>query len=194
MVTPRVAAAIIAGGEARRLGGRDKSRLLVEGRPIIVRQVDVLQRVASEVFIVAPDPSRFADLGLPVRPDVVPGLGTLGGIHTALETTDADLVLVVACDLPFLHEGVLARLTTLAAGHDGAWVRTPRGAEPLLACYTRRALGPIRDRIAARALKAADLGGVLRMAELGPDELGVFGPIDRLLTNINTPEDYARVQ
>ena len=57
-------AAILAGGQARRFGGQDKSRLVVHGRSIIVRQVEVLQRVADEVFVVARDPERFADLGL----------------------------------------------------------------------------------------------------------------------------------
>jgi GTP:adenosylcobinamide-phosphate guanylyltransferase len=44
-----VAAAIIAGGRARRFGGRDKSRLVVRGRPIIVRQMEAPQRVANDI-------------------------------------------------------------------------------------------------------------------------------------------------
>ena len=102
---PGVAAAILAGGQARRFGGQDKSRLVVGGRTIIVRQLEVLQQVAGDVFIVGPRDGRFADIGLAVHPDIVPGCGTIGGIHTALETARAGRVLVVACDLPFLHAG-----------------------------------------------------------------------------------------
>jgi hypothetical protein len=32
------------------------------------------------------------------------------------------------------------------------------------------------------------------MAEMGLDELAMFGPPHQLLANINTPADYARVQ
>jgi molybdopterin-guanine dinucleotide biosynthesis protein A len=189
-----VAAAILAGGQARRFGGRDKSRLLVDGRTIIVRQVEVLQRVTPEVFIVAADAGRFADLSLPVHADVIPGAGAMGGVYTALEAAMSDRVLVVACDLPFLDEGMLGRLVELAAAGDGAWVRTPGGVEPLLACYRREARTTIRARILAGQLKLAGLDDVLQMAELTADELARYGPAARLLANINTPDDYARIQ
>jgi molybdopterin-guanine dinucleotide biosynthesis protein A len=189
-----VAAAILAGGQARRFGGRDKSRLVVDGRSIIVRQVDVLQRITPEVIIVATDTGRFVDLGLPVHPDALPGTGAIGGLYTALEAASSDLVLVVACDLPFLDEGMLGRLVELAASGDGAWVRTPGGVEPLLACYRRDARTTVRAEIDAGRLKLQDLGGRLRMAELDARDLARFGPAARLLANINTPDDYARIQ
>jgi molybdopterin-guanine dinucleotide biosynthesis protein A len=189
-----VAAAILAGGQARRFGGRDKSRLVVDGRSIIVRQVEILQRITPELFIVAMDAARFADLGLPVHADVIPGTGAMGGVLTALEAASADGVLVVACDLPFLDEGMLRRLVELSAAGDGAWVRTAGGVEPLLACYRREARTTIRTEIDAGRLKLADLGTRLRMADLTADELAQFGPAGRLLANINTPDDYARIQ
>jgi molybdopterin-guanine dinucleotide biosynthesis protein A len=187
---PDVAAAILAGGRARRFGGLDKSRVRVEGRSIINRQMDVLQQLTAEIFIVAGDAGRFTDLGVPVHPDILPNAGALGGIHTALETASADLVITVACDLPFLHAGLLARLTELASEHDGAWVRTDRGPEPLLACYRRAIRSRIADRIAAGRLKASELDAELDIAPLGPIEIERFGPVERLLANVNTPEDY----
>ena len=187
-------AAILAGGQARRFGGQDKSRLVVHGRSIIVRQVEVLQRVADEIFIVALDPSRFADLGLTVHVDRIPGTGALGAIYTALDAAERDRVLVIACDLPFLDERLLAELVRRADPADGAWVRTTRGVEPLVACYQRHARATILEQIQAGRLKAADLGSVLRLAEISPDELDRFGSAEELLTNVNTPEDYARVQ
>jgi molybdopterin-guanine dinucleotide biosynthesis protein A len=189
-----IAAAIVAGGLARRFDGQDKSRLIVEGRTIITRQVAILQQVAGTIVIVANDAGRFADLGLPVYADRVPGAGAIGGIDAALHATAADRVIVVACDLPFLHAGVLARLVERAGQGDGAWVRTPRGVEPLLACYRQRARARVRAEIEAGRLKAGALGSVLSMAELGLDELAEFGAPERLLANINTPGDYARVQ
>jgi molybdenum cofactor guanylyltransferase len=189
-----VAAAILAGGQARRFGGQDKSRLVVDGRTIIVRQVEILQRITAEVFVVANARDRFADLGLPVHADLIPGAAAIGGVYTALETANADRVIVVACDLPFLDEGMLRRLVELAPAGDGAWVRTARGVEPLLACYRREARLTIRARIDEGRLKLADLEEALEMGELGAEELAQFGPAARLLANINTPDDYARIQ
>jgi molybdenum cofactor guanylyltransferase len=198
MMVPRmhspVAAAILAGGRARRFNGRDKSRLLVEGRPIINRQLEILQQLTSEIFVVSGDALRFADLGIPAYQDVIPGAGALGGIYTSLEIAAADLVVTVACDLPFLDAGLLGRLVALAAGHDGAWVRTVRGPEPLLACYQRAARQRIRAEIEGGRFKAADLGSALNLAELGETDVARFGPVDRLLANINTPDDYERLK
>jgi molybdopterin-guanine dinucleotide biosynthesis protein A len=194
MTHSTTAAAILWGGQARRFAGRDKSRLVVEGRPIIVRQLEVLRRVASEVFVVGRRDGEPPDPGLTVHDDIIPGAGALGGIHTALEVARAGQVLVVACDLPFLDARVLQELVRLAAGADGAWVRTARGPEPLLACYQRSARGAIRDAILAGRLKAGDLGAVLRIAELDAAALERFGPVDRLLANLNTPDDHARMR
>ena len=188
-----VAAAILAGGRARRFDGIDKCRLVVEGRPIIFRQLDVLQRVASSIVIIAADASRFSDLGVPVRADVLPGAGALGGILTALETAAEARVLTVACDQPFLNAELLAHLADRAAGHDGAWVRTDRGVEPLLACYQRSARQAIRHQIESGRLRAGDLGSVLDMAEVDTAEIARFGPPDRLLANVNAPEDLDRI-
>src|SRR5687767_15752841 len=70
-----LAAAILAGGRARRMDGLDKSRLVVEGRAIIVRQLDALRRLTPQVFVVSSDAERFADLGVPLVPDALPGTG-----------------------------------------------------------------------------------------------------------------------
>ena len=189
-----VAAAILAGGTARRFGGRDKSRLVVRGRSIIVRQVEVLQRVAAQICIVANDASRFADLGLDVHPDLVPGAGAMGGIYTALEVSRADRVVVVACDMPFLDAAVLNRLVDLAAGADAAWVRSAGGPEPLLACYQRAARFAVRKAMDGGRLKLADLGAVLHVRELAADDLKAFGRVDELLANLNSPADHSKVE
>jgi molybdopterin-guanine dinucleotide biosynthesis protein A len=188
------AAAILAGGAARRFGGRDKSRLVVDGRAIIVRQIAVLDAIAAPVFIVGGDAARFADLHLTVVPDRIAGAGAIGGIYTALEHADSDRVIVIACDLPFLTAPLLERLAEMATQGDGAWVRSGRGVEPLVAVYRRRARTAVRAAIDAGRLKAADLAHVLQMAEMNGDAIAAFGAPQRLLANVNTPEEYAQVQ
>lgn len=188
------AAAIIAGGQATRFGGRDKSRLRIDGQSIISRQAAVLQPLTDDLFIVASQRERFADLPWRVYPDLLPGTGVLGAILTALEATEADRVITVACDLPFLHAGVLARLLELAADADGAWVRTPAGAEPLLACYRRHSASTIRAAIAAGQLKVTRLESTLTFRSIELPELRTFGDPARLLANLNSPEDLSTIE
>jgi 2-C-methyl-D-erythritol 4-phosphate cytidylyltransferase len=51
---PRVAAVIVAAGESRRMGGRDKVFALLAGKPVLVRVVDVFQRcdLISQIIVV----------------------------------------------------------------------------------------------------------------------------------------------
>jgi molybdopterin-guanine dinucleotide biosynthesis protein A len=189
-----VAAAILAGGRARRFGGRDKSRLVVGGRTIIVRQLEVLQQLTSDVFVVGPADGRFDDLGVRVYPDRIPDAGALGGLYTALDAATTERVLVVACDLPFLDAKVLARLVALADGHDAAWIRTARGPEPLVACYQRTIRARIADRLARDERRIADLEQELDIAWLEGEELSRIGARADFLANLNSPDDYARVQ
>ncbi len=200
-----IAGAILAGGQARRLGGQDKSRLLTPDGPIIVRQCALLQRIAAHVFIVttradrAARPHRFDDLAVPVVTDTFADSGALAGIHAAVNHARAcgpavDRVLVLACDLPFLVSGLLDALTAAATEGDGAWVRTARGPEPLIACYRTASLDRIAAALQGGERRAMALGTLLRLRELGPDDLTAFGDPDVLTTNVNTPEDARRIQ
>ena len=103
---------------------------------------------------------------LRVFPDRVSGAGAIGGILTALESTTADRVIVIACDMPFLVTGLLQALLVLAESGDGAWVRTGRGPEPLVACYRQQARTSIREAIESGHLRAAELDQVLTLREL----------------------------
>src|SRR3982751_3417256 len=47
-----ISAAILIGGRARRFGGRDKSSLLVDGRPILERQIATLAPLTDDLLIV----------------------------------------------------------------------------------------------------------------------------------------------
>jgi molybdopterin-guanine dinucleotide biosynthesis protein A len=151
-------AAILAGGRASRLGGLDKSRLVISGRTILERQLDALRPVAERVVIVTSDVVRYRDTGLPVVADFVPGGGSLGGIYTALRESDGP-VLVLACDMPFVTAPFLARLLDEGRGADVALPRDAGGYHPLCACYAQTCTDPIRRRLEAGTLKVVDLLG-----------------------------------
>src|SRR4029450_5598916 len=77
---PPIAAAILAGGLARRMGGANKASLQIGNERIIDRQLRILRQVADPVFIVASVAEPFQELQVRVVPDIVAGAGPLGGI------------------------------------------------------------------------------------------------------------------
>ena len=193
MTRQPVAAAILAGGRARRFGGTVKSTLIVDGARIIDRQIAALAAVSDPIFIVADDPAPFASLGLDVVPDIVPGCGALGGIYTAIVRSPRRRTLVVAGDMPCLGAGLLARLTE-DADADLVVPRGPRGYEPLCAVYASSCAEPIRRRLESGSLRAAVLPEGVQVEEIGPEMLAAYDPDGLLFVNVNTPHDYERAR
>src|SRR5436853_427986 len=63
--------AILAGGQSRRLGGRNKARLTLAppgGASVLDRQLARLSRVVDRTIIVANDADAYCDAGVPVIP------------------------------------------------------------------------------------------------------------------------------
>ena len=189
-------AAILAGGQARRFGGRAKALLPLGTQRLIDRQLSVLKPVAHEVGIVASDRDRYDSIDAPVWGDLNPGQGPLGGIQTALAETGAAWTLIVACDLPFLTTVFLEHLmrTGEDAEADVVIPRTDDGPQPLCAAYGRACEPVIRRRIDAGMLKVTDLLSDVRVRELGPEDIAPFDPDGILFMNVNTQADYTRAQ
>jgi len=188
-----VAAAILAGGDARRFGRRDKAALPIGDLRIIDRQIAALRGVTDRLLIVANRPGRYESLGLPIVGDVRPGAGALGGILTALVHSPAPHTLVVACDLPFLTTAFLRHLADCGREVDLAIPRSPGGYEPLCASYGRGCADAIGRLLDAGRLQAAGVVEAgLRLREIGPEELAAFDPDGSLFLNVNTPLDYRR--
>jgi molybdopterin-guanine dinucleotide biosynthesis protein A len=175
-----VSAAILAGGQATRFGGRDKGLLVLDGRTIRDRQLAALSTVADDVQV--------------VRDDLIPGCGPLGGVHTALTRARHDLVLVLACDMPHVTAPFASYLVSLADGVDIVVPRTERGYHPLCAVYRRTCLPAVARRIAERQLKMTALFSDVRVREVSIDELDRCGDRERLLANVNTPAELADLE
>ena len=196
-------AAILAGGQATRFGGRDKSALLVDGRAILDRQIAELAPLTADLLIVRGRRTDDFDVPRPVDVDVaqlieprlvsdiVPGCGPLGGLHAALTEARGDALFVVACDMPYVTSAFIAYLLSLARDADIVVPRSERGYHPLCAVYTRAGLEPAAARIADRRLKMLEFVAGMRTRVVQVEDIRRFGDPDRLLTNVNTPAEYA---
>ena len=185
-------AVILAGGQARRLGGIDKSALVVHGASILDRQLGVLRSLTPHILIVASDEHRYREAGVPVVRDRIRGAGSLGGLYTALVEAPTDQLVVMGCDMPFLTAPFLMRLAALGAGADAAMPRDARGRHPLCAAWAKRAAPHLRARIDEGRLRIIDALDGLDVRDMDPGELASFDPDGTLLLNVNTPDDYAR--
>jgi len=188
--------AILAGGRARRLGGLNKARLILHpgSASVLDRQLARLRRVVDRTIIIANDAEPFSGAGVPVIPDLVPDGGALGALYTAVHAAGTERTLVIACDMPFVSERLLAHLVSVGDSVDIAIPRTARGYEPLCATYSRRSANELRRLIDERRFRLSDVARIpgLNVREVGRDELNAFGPEEVLFFNLNTPDDHTR--
>ena len=164
--------------------GRDKALLPVEGTSLVERTARLVRGAAGNVTLIGA-PERYSALGLPVAADLVPEIGPLGGLHTALEMTRSDWNLVVACDMPRLTEEFLRGMLE-AARASGAVCLVPEtaaGMHPLCAVYHRRAQAAVVSAIAHKRFKMHDLLKTLGAAAWPVADAS-------LLENVNTPVEW----
>jgi molybdopterin-guanine dinucleotide biosynthesis protein A len=110
-------AIVLAGGGGRRLGGVDKARLAVGSRSLLDRALDAV-RGAHQVVVVGPARELPQPVSI-VREDP-PGGGPVAAIAAALPLLRSGLVVVLACDMPFVTAATVDVLVTACtAGGPG---------------------------------------------------------------------------
>jgi molybdopterin-guanine dinucleotide biosynthesis protein A len=190
-----VRGAILAGGGATRFGGKPKGLEVVGGERILDRLVRVMTAALGRPPLLvanAADASTWRP-DLRVVGDVRPGLGSLGGIYTAVVEAPAPVV-CVAWDMPFVSASLVRRLADGLDQDDAVLPQSDgrRGVEPLCAGY-----GPAcRDAIAA-SLDQGDLRAIgfharIRVGVLPLSEVRRFGDPELLFFNVNAADDLAR--
>lgn len=187
-----ISAAILCGGRGHRMGGLDKSTLMIDGQSILTRQLSALRPLTPHLMLIDRTSDRPAPPGVTVYADRIPDAGPLGGIMTALDGAPTDRVLVLACDLPFVTTEFLS---ALAECHDDADViapRDPAGRYALCAVFHRRAADTLRALVSRGHLSVHAALEQLSVAEVPPAVRAACDTDGRLLMNVNTPQDYTR--
>jgi molybdopterin-guanine dinucleotide biosynthesis protein A len=177
--------AFIALGRAKRLPG--KFLLPVDGTPMIAREIRTLASLNLEVALVSVAP--VAELGIPVIRDCRDA-GPLGALATALEVADEPFFLFGG-DMPFLDAPSIDLMRQRFRGRSIVPSGPGGELEVLHAIYA--GVDPSRvDFWLRRAGGLRDLVGELERG--GNLERMAPGEIDpRSFTDIDTPEEYARV-
>ena len=111
---------VLAGGQARRMGGEDKGLIELAHRPLLAWVLDCFVSQVDEVLISANrNHSRYAAFGHRVIADQTGGfLGPLAGLAAGLTASRTPWLVMVPCDSPFLPHDLVARFLDLALSHD----------------------------------------------------------------------------
>ncbi|MFZ4827930.1 MAG: molybdenum cofactor guanylyltransferase [Phototrophicaceae bacterium] len=187
--------AIVAGGKSSRMG-TDKSFVLIHDRPLIQHQLDRVHALGqAETFIVTNHFERYAKLGLPMVSDVLPEMGSLGGIFTALTHAQHDWVFTLACDMPFINRELLQYMLACVDDRvDGVVPRVEGYPQGLHALYRKTCLPSIQQRLSASHLKVIGFYEDVTMRYLDEAEYAIFEQVEESFFNVNTPTELEQAR
>lgn len=143
-----IAALVLGGGRATRLGGTDKAAIVVDGRPL----VEHVYAALDGAVVIAVGPDSLARPGVRVVREDPPFGGPVAALAAGLAALapSVDEVLVLACDLP-RADGIVAQLSaaTFPDDADAVLLRDAGGRTQWLAGRYR--VAALRRAVAAVA-------------------------------------------
>lgn len=184
---------ILAGGSSRRYG-KSKAFLEINGIPLIERIAEKMEGIFQEVILIANEKERFAYLGLPVVEDIKKGLGPLGGIYTGLLSMSNEAGFFVACDMPFIDEGLIRYMVATTDNYAASVPSIGDEIEPLHAIYSQSCLGDIKNLIDSEIYQVRRFYSRINVRYVKEGEIRKFIAPEIAFLNINTPDEYTRIQ
>lgn len=181
-----VSGVVLAGGRSTRYG-ENKALVKLHGIPLIERVLDVMRPIFRRVIIITNTPDEYSYLELPMYQDIIKGLGPLGGIITGLRVIP-DSGFFVACDMPFLSQGLIRHIVEIKADFDVVVPRIFGNMEALHALYGKACQSKIEGLINSKTYQIFRFFNEVSVRYVDEEEVKIFDPGLRSFLNINSPE------
>jgi len=180
---------ILVGGKSSRFG-RDKVITPIGDKPLIEHVMDVIRPIFDEVILIGHTRDNLDTFT--IQKDIMPGLGPLGGIYTALNVSKTPYCFVFAADMPNLNRGLIEHMGSKAEDQDVILPVWSMGREPLHAIYNRRVIPIIKELLEKNNLKVFNLLSRVNTMKITEDTIRSYGDPEVIFANINTIHDIGR--
>lgn len=159
--------------------GVDKAGLIVDGETLASRTARILSEICSQVTFLGPPVAGFAS-----QEDAIPFDGPLSALSRF--RPQAELVMVVSCDLPWFESTIVHALSSAISSHDAAVPIQEGRLQPICALYRSSAF-PL-------AIEAYATGGRSMMAWLDRLRIVEVPWEGSEVRGVNTPDEWKRVE
>ncbi len=186
-IKTEVTGVILAGGQARRMGGQDKGLVMLDGKPMVEIIIDVFKPQTAKLLINANrNHDRYSQYGFELVADELSGYcGPLAGMASALKSINTDYMVTAPCDSPFIPLDLVQRLadalenksTEISVAHDGERI------QPVFCMLKKTLLQSLTDYLAAGERK------IDRWFKQHDFAIADFSDKPETFDNINTQED-----
>ncbi|UUM31744.1 molybdenum cofactor guanylyltransferase MobA [Vibrio japonicus] len=176
---------ILAGGQASRMGGKDKGLIELNNKPLVQHVIERLSSQTPNVLINANrNQETYAQFGEVFSDSFSNYPGPMGGIHAGLIHAPTDWVGFVPCDSPQINTDLVKRFcdaaddtTDILVAHDGDH------QQPVFTLYHKRVLPKL-----TAFLERGDRKIILLYNECNMRYVDFSDSPDCFL-NLNTPEE-----
>jgi len=192
----KISGLILAGGEGRRMAGRDKGLISLADKPLVEYAIECLQPLVDDLSISC---NRNRELYQGYRLDCISDKeqsfqGPMAGLAAGLQHARHEWLLVMPCDTPLMTTEVMSQLLACikASGpHQEmqAIIFSHQGLQPLHGLYHRSML-PIFEQCLAENKNALQrlLRSMPTVSMHQADDCGVS------FNNANDPEELATIE
>lgn len=179
---------ILAGGQASRMGGKDKGLIELNDKPLVQHVIERLSSQTPHILINANrNQETYAQFGEVFSDTFADYPGPMGGIHAGLLHAPTDWVGFVPCDSPQINTDLVKRFcdsvdddTDILVAHDGDH------QQPVFTLYHKRVLPKL-----TAFLERGDRKIILLYKECNMRYVDFSDSPDCFL-NLNTPEELAQ--
>ena len=178
---------ILAGGMARRMGGRDKGLIKLANKPLVEYVIEALTpQVGSLIINTNRNFTSYRNYGLPIVVDSISGFhGPLAGMASCMCVVDKEYMVTVPCDSPNLPADLVERMynsltrekAEISVAHDGNYI------QPVFALMKTNLLDSLLDFLKGEDRKISMWFDEHKLAIVD------FSDKPETFININTPED-----
>ncbi|MEM1135056.1 MAG: molybdenum cofactor guanylyltransferase [Bacteroidota bacterium] len=144
---------ILCGGKSKRME-KEKGIISFEGMPFVLCIINALKPITNNIKLITGN-NIYRQFGYPLKADIYPDKGPVGGIFTALSYSETDINLILSCDIPlitteilkillFQHEQTQSKIT-IAEGE--------KRAHPLIGIYSKEVIPTFKACIQDNELK-----------------------------------------
>ena len=193
---------ILAGGLNRRMGGRLKALLPLQGQPLILKQLKEMSSICKQVIVVTNEPeallphlSSVSDIDVQCITDRYVQKGPLSGIHAASLVATEQHLWIVGCDMPFISAEAAKAMAILCqeANLDAVIPVLDGRVHPLHGVYSRLIGSEAEVLLEHKQYRLMGMLDQIDWKSVGSDFFERQNISIHFVTNVNTLEEYERM-
>ena len=173
----------------------DKAFLTLNGQPIILKLVNLLDSIFSAIIISSNKTEYYEITKRKIIKDIIPDRGPLSGIHSALQYSKTEKNFILSCDMPLVTQELINYLCDIQSNKKILLPRAEGRIQQLCGIYSKSILPEIEylfDESSKPGTKVKgsiyDLIDIISVEIIDVDTQNFYNP--NLFLNVNTPEDY----